>query len=173
MCMCVYLAHEIVVLLSCNGDSFFERIRDSTRKRIDEIQWQKHPTTASAKDQERKLCSGSGIQSLSSPLIPNMMTAIVQNSPAGKTKGWVSVESAGHVCRRLCTGRNASQWDNVFQWQTVSCVVYSFLSCRNSPDKNMMKERILMTKASRLVMKHSSMARVPMTATSRNTKPSV
>ena len=58
------------------------RMRDSTRNRMAEIQWQKQPTTARANDQDRKLCSGSGIQSLSSPYIPNTMTAVVQNSAA-------------------------------------------------------------------------------------------
>lgn len=97
------------------------RILDSTKKSTAAIQWQNTPTTAKAKDHDRKLCSGSGIQSLSSPLMPKTTTAIVQNSPA----------------------------------------------------KNITVERIFMANASLSVMKQSSMARVPITANKRNTKPRV
>lgn len=41
------------------------------------------------------------------------------------------------------------------------------------PDKNMTKDRTFIANASRSVMKHNSMARVPMTAKSKNTNPSV
>lgn len=43
----------------------------------------------------------------------------------------------------------------------------------HSPDKNMIKDRTFIAKASRSVMKHNSMASVPMTAKSRNTNPNV
>lgn len=49
--------------------------------KIAENQWQKQLTTAKANDQERILCSVSGIQSESSARMPNVITAMVQQSP--------------------------------------------------------------------------------------------
>ncbi|KAI2798680.1 hypothetical protein BLOT_010657, partial [Blomia tropicalis] len=69
----------------CNRNQFaLKRIRDSAQNRTAAIHAKNAPTTAKPNDHDRKLCSCPGIQSRSSPRIPNTITAIVLNNAANK-----------------------------------------------------------------------------------------
>ena len=60
-------------------NSFLYNILLSAQNNMADNHSKNTPTTARPKDQDRKLWSWSGIQSLSSPLMPNIITAIVEN----------------------------------------------------------------------------------------------
>jgi len=65
--------------------SFLYSILLSAQNSIADIHSKNTPTTAKPKDHERKLWSWSGIQSLSSPLTPKIITAIVLNRAIKRT----------------------------------------------------------------------------------------
>ena len=122
-------------------NSFLYNILLSAQNNMADIHSKKTPTTARPKDQERKLWSWSGIQSLSSPLMPKMITAIVENNAESQE---LHYRRPIRIWIQLCT-RLVLRWRML--WREDNEIVISFrkwLKCFHFNGYGLWKINVLM-----------------------------